>query len=279
MGFLLPKVNFDDINKFEVSFGILLLLLSAASFIFEDTLQVVPLWIRIAIAVFGLAAITRGLCQWSKRQDRLDEKLDLEIMEKKNKLHDANQKQIEDKVTHDAENFIIPKSAPQNATEVKIQQHDEEETESKDIAIKRYLNITHKMYQHLSRINNPYYTVLKNKSIQNIFFYNLIYKSQKNDLNDRIVEVIYCNETGNDDWIGLLNMNGLEIQTAMYRRDVRRSANLVLVIVYNTAFVSTEQIRNKIKQQIVGKSDLLGMQIFFVKEDEIDKFDANIIFV
>ena len=64
-----------------------------------------------------------------------------------------------------------------------------------------------------------------------------------------------------------------------YKKEIRKESNLVLVIIYSNPSIDTENIRNEIYQSILDKPNLNGLRIQFVKEQDIDKFDANILCV
>lgn len=97
MDFLSPKISFDDINKFETSCGLLFLTVAAASYIYDNNNEIIPLWVTITIAIIGLFFISWGLYHWRERQKSLDKKLKLEIREKENKLNAAPEKKVEEK--------------------------------------------------------------------------------------------------------------------------------------------------------------------------------------
>ena len=274
----LPKINFDDINKFEASWGAFLLVGVVASFIFKDKCKIIPIWIKIIVVVIASIATIRGLCKWRKRQTLLDENLDLDNKEKKQKLQDASQQKIDYKETTIAKEVIEQTTIKQNAINENLQP-EAENKEMNESAIDNYRKVIHKMFQQLSNISNPDYMALKNKSINNFFLYDLIYQSQKKGVNDKVVEVRYIKEL--QDNINIMRLlNGLDIQISMYRRDINQATDIIMVIVYkNSDGVSTEQFRNKIKQHITDIAALHGMQLYFVQEEEIDKFNANILLV
>ena len=114
MDFLSPKISFDDINKFEASCGLFLLIGFVASYIYDNNNVIIPFWLKITIVVFGLAAIGRGLYKWRDRQKKLDVKLELEIEEKARDLAAASEKKEEEKIENNIKILIGTQNVEQN---------------------------------------------------------------------------------------------------------------------------------------------------------------------
>jgi hypothetical protein len=284
MDFLSPKKSFDDINKFEASCGILFLTVAAVSYIYVNSPEI-PLWVIITIAVIGLFLISWGLYHWHKRQESLDEKLELEIKLLKEKLKDATKAQIKEKTENNTKILLGAQNVGQNDNTRNIhpnehsKENEKEETGGNKHAERDFLRVTEEMFQKMSKLENRNYTIRFHQLLGNQYLYDMICQSNNKNLNDKVVEIKYIGGFQlNQKWIDR-SIGGLDAMMYAYKKEIRKESNLVLVIIYSNPSIDTENIRNEIYQSILDKPNLNGLRIQFVKEQDIDKFDANILCV
>ena len=202
--------------------------------------------------------------------------MDLEIVSIQTELKNATAEQVKEKTKQKAEMFS---EAQKDKTEEDPNKGESEknEVEHKKQSMEKYFSVTQKTIQQLSKIDYQHYITQIQKTIGNCFLYDLIYKSLNANLNDKIVEIKYVRELREDNHFINKLLDGLEIQISVYRRNIRKQADLVLVIVYDTSTVDIEQIRNKIRLYTFDNTALHGMQVEFIKEQKINEFNANYI--
>ena len=285
MDFLSPKISFDDINKFEASCGLFLLIGFVASYIYDNNNVIIPFWLKITIVVFGLAAIGRGLYKWRDRQKKLDVKLELEIEEKARDLAAASEKKEEEKIENNIKILIGTQNVEQNDNirNNHPNEHSKENEKGKAGGNKRaeeyFLQKTREMSQKISKLENRNYTIRFHQLLGNQYLYDMICQSNNKNLNDKVVEIKYIGGFQlNQKWIDR-SIGGLDAMMHAYKKEIRKESNLVLVIIYSNPSIDTENIRNEIYRSILDKPNLNGLRIQFVKEQDIDKFDANILCV
>lgn len=214
----MSKLEYDNLHKFLVSFGIILIILPfAALFYFYnsspilisqteyDSLSAYTLelinskneilsiftkvfpWIAIAFIFLGIASLIYGIIKWFGVQKKLDKKLDAEST--KNTLNElkASDKEINDKIKKEVEEVEnTNNSTLQTSENSKFTKHSQIQ------AIGKYYEIEDKCFNYFTTKYSKTFDFKRNIRIGNTY-YDFVGVSNKDDC-DFIFEIKYCRQ-------------------------------------------------------------------------------------
>ena len=272
----LPNVNSDDINKFEASSGFFLLVLAGISLYFDSEHKLIPIELKILVAVLGVIVMSWGLRCWRIRQNMLDEKLGLEINTIKRSLSTSSETEREKKIEQKIENANDTHSQDNTQSKQTSQQNTEKGTKEQ---FERLRELEEKMIDKLMGVNNSNYTAHVYQKTSNGAIFDFIYQSNYKYFKDKVIDfrfVLSQNQEKSLDHV----LNQMQWLISKYHQFVRKKANIVLVIIYDNLGKDSSEWKYSLLQQARTKSefqDLRDIQIEFVKTSEIDKFDGNIL--
>lgn len=259
----IPQINFDDFNKFVSSCGFFLIIIAVLSLCIDVEIFAFSCCLTIGLFVIGAAAMAFGLINWYKRQDKLDEKLDLEIKIIKKELSSATDiekdKNLKEIINESSENF----SQPSNKNIAKIQE---------------YQNNVYKLLDKLSKFNNPKYKVLIEQKISGKHIYDAIFMANTRNINDKVIEIKYIQSFASSNHIDpiLFRLTGM---LAEYKKEISKSANAVLLLLCDEVTVSSIKMRQKIIKRALGIPELKGLQVEIIDTSQIESFDPDILCV
>ena len=257
----IPKIDFDDINKFESSCGLFLIVFAVLLGCVDDKYFFCPLWLIIILLVFGATSMIVGLIKWRMRQKSVDEKLGLEIEEIRKRISAATDDDKERNM-HEKIGTSMDK-ATQNGNKQKT---------TKGNQIKN----VYKLLDKLSKINNLKYDVLTEQKISGKYIYDALLVAKQDGINDKVIEIKYQQKN-----LAPTHINDYMLQLAAmlteYRKAISKNANAVLLLLYEEMPIDANEIRLKLLNEALKIPELSGIQIEVVKASDIDNFDANIL--
>jgi len=293
------RIEYSDINKFLVSIGLFLIGLAAllpylyfkedfGLYIAQDVIKklspsiqevirskqekliiiqsALP-WISGILFIIGIISTILGLIRWFKRQAKIDEKFDKELVKLELEIQSLTPEEKEEKVTREIEE-IEKEEQFQNMTEVR---------KPSLMAIQNYLNIEDEVIKVFLKYQSKNFEILPQQKLGQRFYIDLLLKAKTKKFADRIVEIKYFKNR-----ISLSALQSsitqLNNYVAFYKNRFLRKVVPVLIIVYDQNDIAHELI-NKYKNAIINYSknfpSLKRLKIVFLAKEKIKEFNIR----
>ncbi len=207
----MQKIEYGDINKFFVSVGLVLIGLSILSpylYLKEDfgiylsqtdfdslqdsvkelvldkqnkvkQLQSLFFCIPIILSVSGILFLVIGLYRWFSRQEKIDEKFDIELDKLKLELKSLTQEEREEKVMQEVQEIELDKKTEPNEIQKKV--------------FNKYIAIEESITEIFKNYNSENFEVLSQQKMGNKFEIDILLRAKNKGFADRIVEIKYFN--------------------------------------------------------------------------------------
>lgn len=286
------KLEFGDINKFLTSLGLIFIALAfflpwfvsqnnsillieknqiqnftlTAQSIINSQQKVlqqvndVIIPISIMLIVFGVLSLSVGIYRWWNRQDVLDEIQNEELIAKRFQ----NISYVEKRNT--IENEIESNDVKSNLST------DEKQLESTDTSIinqrvETYLKFENIIYSQLSQRFKNNFIPSQNVRINDID-YDIVFKSKRAEVKDRIVEIKYFDTFLNYESIKF-SVDKLFNSTSQYQNLFRRAAISLLVVIYSQNEYSETPLKFKRDLEDYAKTMRKSLRVIFISETDL----------
>lgn len=296
----MEKIEYGDINKFLVSIGIVLIGLSILTpylYLKEDfglyietskfnqfqepvkelilskqvqVTQIQNLIPCISKVLFGIGLISFaiGLIRWFKRQVKLDEKIDNELVKLKLEIDALTPQEKEEKVKQEV-------SEIENIAQVPKDNNASNSPHSE--YVQNYLQIEKSLSDVFINYNSPNFDILPQQKIGKKYEIDILVKAKSTRYLDRIVEIKYFK---NQMPIQIIReiINRLNTLISYYNEASNRKAIPVLLIVYDKKNISKEIIQKflfRINYEFQGIPNLARLNIDFIEESEISSYKVQ----
>jgi|GEM_PF-2757102 hypothetical protein len=302
----MEKVQYGDVNRFLVSIGLILIILSLLLPFFylqedfglyleqetidafnpivkesiEQKLNIVTeiqnnlLCVSIFILLLGTTFFVIGLLNWIKRQKKTDEKEDLETEKLRLEIDkltpEERREKAEDEVTTNEYNEYKEEQKHVNSTQKEV----------KETVINNYLAVEEKLIQVFRNYKSKNFHIFDNVRIADRYPIDILLEAKERGFSDRIVEVKYANK-----YISKSVLDSAIKQLSQYSRFYTKfySKNVVpvLLFVYSDKAEVKESDLELLRYRIRSFSDMSAsktmkrLQVYFIKESDIDKFDVK----
>lgn len=286
------KLEFGDINKFLTSLGLIFIALAfflpwfvsqnnSILLIEKNQIQnftltaqniinsqqkvlqqvndvIIP--ISIMLIVFGVLSLSVGIYRWWNRQDVLDEIQNEELIAKRFQ----NISYVEKRNT--IENEIESNDVKSNLST------DEKQLESTDTNIinqrvETYLKFENIIYSQLSQRFKDNFIPSQNVRINDID-YDIVFKSKRVEVKDRIVEIKYFDTFLNYESIKF-SVDKLFNSTSQYQNLFRREAISLLVVIYSQNEYSETPLKFKRDLEDYAKTMRKSLRVIFISETDL----------
>lgn len=219
--------------------------------------------------VFGISLLSYGLSGWGKRQKKLNKQLDCETEQRILQLRQATK---EDSQKKRIEDININIEEP-----VQIKESSIRSGEQGRIDVQEYINkcqqIENEIVSGFRRMSDSNFEVLTEKK-NGIFLYDLILKSKRSDVNDKLIEIKYLTRPTLGNAMKSI-LHTLEIMVSSYKRAINPCATAVIIIVCQDD-VDGNDMRYQLMSRAVGLPNLVGLEVEVIKESKIKDFNYNI---
>jgi hypothetical protein len=304
----MEKVQYGDINRFLVSIGLVLITLSLllpflylrddfglyldqgsiecfdpiVQELIKNKLGIVTriqnnlAYISTSTLALGMIFFIYGLQRWLKRQKKADEKADLETEKLRREIDELTPEEKREK----AEDEFEENKYAEFKEEQKKSSSTQEEV--KEEIINNYLAVEEKLIQVFRNYKSTNFHILDNVRIANKYAIDILLEAKSRGFADRIVEVKYANKHIADSVLSSA-IKQLSQYSRFYTKFHSKNVVPVLLFVYsNNAKVSESRLKmlnDKITSHIdmSPSKTMKRLQVHFIKESEIDKFDVKII--
>jgi len=224
-------------------------------------------WISGILFIIGIISTILGLIRWFKRQAKIDEKFDKELVKLELEIQSLTPEEKEEKVTREIEE-IEKEEQFQNMTEVR---------KPSLMAIQNYLNIEDEVIKVFLKYQSKNFEILPQQKLGQRFYIDLLLKAKTKKFADRIVEIKYFKNR-----ISLSALQSsitqLNNYVAFYKNRFLRKVVPVLIIVYDQNDIAHELI-NKYKNAIINYSknfpSLKRLKIVFLAKEKIKEFNIR----
>lgn len=294
----MQKIEFGDINRFLVSAGLVLIALSVITpylYLKEDfglyieyekilkmdsevqktfmnkkhQISVIQSMIPWSSAIlFGIGVLISGIGinRWRKRQRKIDEKFDKEII----------MLDIEIKASTPEEKI---ENAKQEVKEIEL----DEKLESKNISLTQikghevYMEIEENLFQLFKKMNSPNFRVYQEPKIGDKFYVDILLKSNSSRFSDRIIEIKYFS---NKLLISTIEkaLYQLATYTSYYEGITNKPVVPILILVYKDNIVNSsllERAREKIQFFTKDIPEFSRLKMEFIAESKLKEFDVK----
>lgn len=293
----MQKIDYSDINKFLVSFGLILIVLAGlipylyykedfgiylsqcqinnletnAKSLFINKrntiiqIQLILPWISLSLTLIGIVSIIIGLIRWFKRQAKIDEKFDKEIEKLSLEIRSLTPEEQEQK-------------AKEEAAEIEIAEIEIAENLNSRISesYNKYIKIEKSISNTFSKYDSKNFKVLFEQKIGNRFSFDILLKAINEKYSDRIIEIKYFKSHLS---YSIIEKTLLQLESAAvyYKQAARKQVVPVLLIIYNNKI--EEKNISSIKSRLLNLSQnsygLKRLKVEFIKETEIENFDVK----
>lgn len=291
----MQKIEYGDINKFLVSIGLVLIGLSILSpylYLKEDfgiylsqtdfdslqdsvkelildkqnkvkNLQSLFFCIPIVLSVFGVLFLIIGLYRWFSRQEKIDEKFDIELDKLKLEIKSLTQEEREEKVIQEVKEIELDEKTELNETQ--------------KIVFNKYIAIEESIAEHFKNYNSQNFEILSQQKMGNKFRIDILLRAKNKGFADRIVEVKYFNDKLSESIISS-TLHKLSSYVTYYKNATNKVVVPVLIIVYHSDKVGKIGLLEADLMITGRKSDfpnLKRLKTQFLEENSLDKFDVK----
>ncbi len=294
----MEKINYGDINKFLVSVGIVLIVLSVLSpylYLKEDfglyvesdifdkfqepvrdiillkqlivlKMQNIILYISLGLFLCGICTVIWGMRRWFKRQAKIDEKFDKEIEKLSLEIVAMTPEEKEEKAKQEVKEienieqttYVHPKTPPSEY-------------------VSKYITIEKSVIDVFQNYHSTNFTVLSQQKLGNRYEIDILLKSKSKKYLDRIIEIKYFRNKLSPKIIKE-TVNRMNTQISYYNSVANHKSLPVLLIVYSETTTNSEDIsrfEERVKSEIQGLPNLERLKVEFVEEKQIDNFDVQ----
>lgn len=291
----MQKIEYGDINKFFVSIGLILIGLSILSpylYLKEDfgiylsqtdfdslqdsvkelvldkqnkvkKLQSLFFCIPIILSVSGILFLVIGLYRWFNRQQKIDEKFDIELDKLKLELKSLTQEEREEKVMQEVQEIELEKKTEPNEIQKKV--------------FSKYIEIEESITEIFKNYNSKNFEILSQQRMGNKFEIDILLRAKNKGFADRIVEIKYFNGKISESIINS-TLHRLSSYVTYYKQATNKVVVPVLIIVYHLKDVGKTGLLETEVMITSRKSDfpnLKRLKTQFIEENSIDKFDVK----
>lgn len=302
----MEKVQYGDVNRFLVSIGLVLILLSFALpyfyltndfglYIEENRIKLFTLPIQkiicdkqqllteiqrfipvTSISLFGIGLVTLiiGLFRWFRRQAKIDKKENLDIQKLEleiSKLTPQEKLEKAEKEVQAIEVAEIIEERKQKDPNLKL------ETDKK---INNYLDIEKRVVDHFKEYKSPNFEILDNVKIAGRFWIDLLLEAKTSEFADRLIEIKFSKQNLSYSIIKDA-LAQLDKYTSFYLGFYNRKVVPVLIVIFTDESNVNEQQLRDLAQKVHSDSDnydsLKRLQTHFINEKDIKGFDVQMI--
>jgi hypothetical protein len=212
------KLEYDNLYKFLVSLGIVLIVLPFAALfyfynsnpilisqteydllstytiqlinsrnkLFSTFIKVFP-WVAAAFVLLGIVSLVYGIIKWFDVQKKLDKKLDAESTKKTLEELTANEEEVSEKIKKETEEIVLINESGSLTSEIT------ENTKRPQIkALEKYYEIEDRCFNYFTVKYSKKFDFKRNIRIGNTY-YDFVGVSNKDDC-DLIFEIKYCRQ-------------------------------------------------------------------------------------
>ena len=294
----MKKIEYGDVNKFLVSIGIVLVTLAILApylFLKEDfglyleqeklmklqdpikalikdkqnkiilIQEYLPL-ISLTLLGLGALSIIVGLFRWFRRQSKIDEKFDKEIVKLDLEVTALRPEEIKRKAEDEASEIEAEEGA--NSTSPTITTSN---------IYREYLRIEDEITSVFERYNSRNFKVLSQQKIGDRFEVDLILRATSTKFSDRIVEIKYFRSSVH---LTMLQRSLFQLSklSDYYKDTTNKLLVPVLLIVYKSENITGKKLTHY-KERLLSYSKeiehLDRIKIEFINEIDIDKYDVK----
>ena len=294
----MEKIEYGDINKFLVSTGIVFITLSALIpyfYLKEDfgiylssadiskleapvrTLildkqskvifiqQIIP-WISLAFLTIGLIAVIIGLVRWSRRQQKIDEKFDKEILKLDLEIESLTPEERIEKAKNEAREIELAEQIANQVAEIQTGRPNNTHLE--------YLEIERTIYKMFNDVKSKNFDILTDQKLGNRFYIDAIFKATNTKFADRIVEIKYFKKHLSMNILAQ-SVHQLNTYATYYKTNSYKNVVPVLLVVYNSNLISLENVekaKSEIMEFAVSLPNLKRLKVEFIDKDKVQFF-------
>lgn len=291
----MQKIEYGDVNKFLVSIGIVLIGLSILTpylYLKEDFgllittsefneyqkpiqelildkqqkvafIQIIVNWIPLILSISGIALITWGLRRWFKRQSKIDERFDKEILILDLQIENQSATEKLQDISRDLNEMQISNSDKPN--------------EMQQIVFKKYLDVEKTVAGIFENYNSPNFSIYKDIKIDKKYNVDILLRAKSTKFSDRIIEIKYFSDVLQTNILESA-LNQLNNTSTHYFKLTNKKAVPVFIVVYNKEKVNQESINkiHKILSKFTKTIDIFKrLKIEFIDENSISNFDVK----
>ncbi|TDO24639.1 hypothetical protein [Pedobacter duraquae] len=293
----MEKIEYGDVNKFLVSIGLILIVLSfiipyyslkedfgvylenskimqlqphMQILILRKQMQVAFLqdiipYISILLFSGGVLISQWGLCRWFKRQKSIDEKFDTELAKSKLELTAMSPVEVFEKAQNEVD-------------EIEAANTEESQTPTSNNSLIEYLKVEERVYNLFKNNRNKNFETYSQMRLGQIEI-DIVMASKSSAFLDRIIEIKYY-QTNFNHYVVDKALVQLNNKIIYYKSNTNRNAVPVLMIIYEPNTLGTGNIPSVQAQVIEWASqypDLNHLKIVFSTISEIETFDVKIL--
>lgn len=299
----MEKVQYGDVNRFLVSMGLVLILLSLALpyfyltndfglYIEESKIKQFTLPVQnlicdkqrllikiqgfipgtsISLFIIGVITLIAGLWRWFRRQAQIDKKENLDIQ----KLElEINKLTPEEKIEK-AQNEVQAIEVAEIIEEKRKNPNSKIETDQK---VSNYLDIEKRVIDHFKNYKSTNFEIMDNVKVAGRFWIDILLEAKTAEFSDRIIKIRFSRGKLNYSFIKD-TLSQIDKYNSFYLRFYNRKVVPILIIIFTDESNATVQQLRELAQKVRSDSDnydsLKRLQTHFVNEKDIETFDVQ----